>query len=145
MTILNLLKKDHEKVKELLSQIQESQDTKQRSALFKEFKTEMTAHNRAEEKVFYGRMEKHDETKQIALEGEEEHAVADRLIDSLARTSAKGSDRWSARAKVLKEIVEHHIREEEKEAFKKARKTFDAAALKEMGTEFEKRKQSLMQ
>src|SRR3546814_7828725 len=106
MTILKLLKKDHDKVKDLLSQIQEAQDTKRRSALFKEFKTEMTAHNRAEEKVFYGRMEQHDETKQIALEGEEEHAVANRLIDSLARTSAKGSDRWSARAK---EIGRAHV------------------------------------
>jgi hemerythrin-like domain-containing protein len=33
--------------------------------------------------------------------------------------------RWAARCKVLKELVEHHIEEEESEVFEVARKVFD--------------------
>ena len=136
MTILDALKGDHDKAKALLKQILDTDDAKSRTDLFKQFKSDMTAHSRAEEKVFYGAMEKSGEGKDDALEGHVEHEIVDWLMDQLSRSRSKDSDKWTARCTVLKELIEHHVEEEEGEFFKTAKKQFDEAELTKMGKAF---------
>ena len=57
MTILETLQTDHRQVKELLETILSTNDAKKRGDLFKQFRTELTAHSRVEEMVLYRRME----------------------------------------------------------------------------------------
>ena len=54
------------------------------------------------------------------LEGIEEHHVADVLLKEL-HTVAKDNEKWGAKFSVLKESVEHHIKEEERMMFPAAR------------------------
>ena len=138
MSILETLQTDHRQVKELLKTILSTADAKKRSDLFKQFRTELTAHSRAEEKVLYRGMEKSEEGKDDALEGAVEHEVVDRLMEDLSRSRSVGSDKWTARCTctVLQELLEHHIDEEEGEFFKIARKIFDRETLAKMGTAF---------
>ena len=140
MTIFDALKADHDEVKALLGQIMETEETKERSRLFSEFKTKMTAHSRSEEKVFYRRMEQTEDGKPEALEGTVEHKVVDKLIADLARQRNKGSEAWTAGIKVLKELVEHHVEEEEGEFFETARKELDEETLEKMADEFAREK-----
>ena len=144
MMILTALKADHDKVKKLLNTILATEDAEKRGTLFEQFKTELTPHSRAEEKVLYARLEKTEEGKDEALEGTVEHEVVDRLVEDLSDTARVESDRWTARCEVLRELLEHHIEEEEGDFFKTARKLFDRQALDKMGEEFatEKRKHS---
>lgn len=144
MMILTALKADHDKVKKLLKTILATEDAKKRSPLFEQFKTELTLHSRAEEKVLYARLEKTEEAKDEALEGAVEHEVADRLVEDLSDTESVESDKWTARCQVLRELLEHHIEEEEGDFFKTARKLFDRQTLDKMGEEFatEKRNHS---
>jgi hemerythrin superfamily protein len=58
MSILETLQTDHRQVKELLKTILSTADAKKRSDLFKQFRTELTAHSRAEEKVLCRGLEK---------------------------------------------------------------------------------------
>ena len=53
------------------------------------------------------------------------------------------SEEFAAKAKVLKDLIEHHAQEEEKEMFPKARKAMGAARLRELGQEIEERKRQL--
>ena len=48
---------------------------------------------------------------------------------------------WGAKAKVMKENIEHHIEEEEGEMFKAARQVFDRAELEDLGRRMAQRKQ----
>lgn len=48
-------------------------------------------------------------------------------------------------AAVIKELLEHHVKEEETEMFKKARKSFSSEMMKEMGINFEDLKESFLQ
>ncbi len=53
------------------------------------------------------------------------------------------TEEFAAKAKVLKELIEHHADEEEKEMFPKARKLFDRAELRELGDRLRQRKKEL--
>lgn len=144
MTILETLQTDHRHVKELLETILSAEDAKRRGDLFKQFRAELTAHSRAEEKVLYRRMEKSEEGKDDALEGTVEHEVVDRLMEDLSRSRSVGSDKWAARCAVLQELLGHHIDEEEGEFFKIARKIFDRETLAKMGAAFTAEKSNLL-
>jgi hemerythrin-like domain-containing protein len=136
MTILNALKTDHDDFKSMLKAILATKDGKKRGNLFAEFKTKVTAHSRAEEKIFYRRLEKTEEGKDEALEGTVEHEIVDRLLRDLASARQPEAETWTARCTVLQELLEHHIEEEEDDFFKTARKLFDRAALEQMGKDF---------
>jgi hemerythrin-like domain-containing protein len=140
MTILDELKTDHRELKAQIGTILKADGSKGRAAHFKQFRTLLTAHSRAEEKVLYRRLEKSEEGKDQALEGAVEHEVADRLVEDLSKGRNLEGDKWTARCTVLKELLEHHIEEEEDEMFNTARKEFDQETLDKMGEEFKREK-----
>jgi len=49
---------------------------------------------------------------------------------------------WGAKAKVMKENVEHHMEEEEGDMFKKARSVFDRDELEDLGERMEARRRT---
>ena len=65
------------------------------------------------------------------------------VLPDLLKT-APDSEEFGGRAKVLKELIEHHAQEEEKEMFPRARQLFTAAELRELGERMQERKQALM-
>ncbi len=141
MNLLQALKTDHEEAKSVLQSVLDTEDAKERTERFKEFKAMMTAHSRSEEKVLYRRMEKSEEkAKNKALKGEVEHEIVDGLMSELSRGRAKDSERWTARCQVLQELIDHHVEEEESEFFALAKKLFDDETLEKMGEEFEAEK-----
>jgi hemerythrin superfamily protein len=146
MSIYDELKRDHEAVKHLLKQIEEASEGggKTRERLFQELKAALTAHSRAEERVFYSALKAQEETKDAALEGVEEHHVVDVLLREIDRL-ADDSDRWQAKFTVLKENVEHHVEEEEQEIFKKAQKLLDSDAAEALGEKFVKEKSKVLE
>jgi hemerythrin-like domain-containing protein len=140
MTILDDLTADHRELKAQIGAILEAEGNKERAPRFKQFRALLTAHSRAEERVLYRRLEKSEEGKDEALEGTVEHEVADRLVEDLSKSRNLESDKWTARCTVLKELVEHHIDEEEDGMFKTARKQFDQKTLDKMSEEFKREK-----
>jgi hemerythrin superfamily protein len=139
--IFEQLKQDHDEAKALLTQICKSEDGKERGELFSEFRQKLLAHAHAEQRVVYEPLKKQEETKEIALEAIVEHEVAERLVEDLSRNRSKGSEAWLARATVLKEMLEHHIEEEEAEMFEKVRRVFDAKTLEKMAEQMPKAKE----
>jgi hypothetical protein len=114
MDALELLKQDHQNVKELFKQGQETDDKKRQRQIFKEIKSELETHARIEETVFYPAMEEHEELKDMVLESLEEHKQMKTVLREMARLSTS-SERFKPKFKVLKDNVEHHAVEEEEE------------------------------
>jgi hemerythrin superfamily protein len=142
--ILTQLHEDHEEVAALLQKILKASGA-ERIELFKEMKTKLLAHADAEQKVLYKPMEKGEEdAHDFALEGTVEHKLVHDLADELSRSTAKDGDQWTAKLTVLKEMIEHHVEEEESTGFKEARKTFDGEELEKMRERFLREKEKLM-
>lgn len=123
MDLYKLLHEDHQKVKSLLKELEDTTEKaeKTRSRLIKEVEMELTIHSEAEEKFFYPRLQGMSETKDLAYEALEEHKVVKALLTELV-SEPKGTAEWTAKLTVLRENVEHHIEEEEGPLFSKAKR-----------------------
>jgi hemerythrin-like domain-containing protein len=141
MDALTLLRRDHEKVKALLKELEPTTEraVKTRSELFNRIKSELTVHEIIEEEIFYPTLKQHPKARDIVLEGYEEHNVVDTLMSELEALSVE-DETWGAKAKVMIENIEHHIEEEEGEMFDKARQVFDRDELEQLGRAMEARK-----
>jgi hemerythrin-like domain-containing protein len=145
MDAITLLKQDHDKVKKMLSELDETTERalKTREGLFTKLKEELQAHETIEEEIFYPALKGHPKAKELVLEGYEEHYVVDLVMGEIDETPFD-DERWGAKLTVMKENVEHHIDEEESEMFKQARDVFDRRELDDLGSRMELRKLELM-
>jgi hypothetical protein len=134
MDAITLLKEDHRLFKKLLEEGDETTERakKTRMELLDRLVTELKVHEKIEEEIFYPALREYDKTKEIVLEGFEEHHVADLIAAELKRTDVS-DERWAAKWSVLKENLEHHIEEEEEDMFKKARTLLDKSELVALG------------
>lgn len=133
--VLSLLRRDHQTLRKLLGEIEASSSADRQSSLLEQIETELKNHTQLEEEIFYPAF--HDrargkEDRQMYYEALEEHHAVDVILPEVKRAD-RGSDRFAARVKVLKEIVEHHADEEEKEMFPRARAIIEPAELRELG------------
>lgn len=149
MNAIQLLKDDHKKVRGLLADLEATtkRGAKKRSALLEKIATELEVHASIEEEIFYPAFraagQKADD-EGMYFEALEEHRAAIELVLPDLQRTATDSDQFSGRAKVLKEMIEHHAREEEREMFPRARKLLSAAALLDLGKNMQARKRELL-
>jgi len=142
-----LLKKDHEKVRGLLGDLEKSamHGGPKSEKLVTQIDTELKIHTTIEEEIFYPAYReavRSKEDKQLYFEAKEEHHVVDLVLPEV-NDGEKGGEEFAAKAKVLKELVEHHAGEEEKEMFPKARKVFSRTELQDLGDRMAQRKKEL--
>ncbi|RPI66623.1 MAG: hemerythrin domain-containing protein [Geobacteraceae bacterium] len=142
-----MLKKDHKVVKGILGQLEETGDkSKERDELFQKLKEELVPHMKAEEIAFYQPLLAKKEAREVALEGVEEHHVSEMVFKEL-EVMPKDQDQWAAKLSVFKELLEHHIKEEEGAIFKTAEEVLSRtkyqSILKQFVEEKQKFKESL--
>ena len=143
MNIYGVLKGDHRSVKELLEKIAKTTESNAtRSKLFDQLYDSLCAHSQAEEVVFYTPLRDHPEAQNLVQEGFEEHAVVKTLLGEL-RALAGNNEAWLPKFAVLKENVEHHVREEEGQVFEQARKIFSRTEADQMGEQMRKEEDRL--
>ncbi|ATN12243.1 hemerythrin [Pseudomonas sp. FDAARGOS_380] len=141
MNAIDLLKADHERVKTLLTQLSESTErgVKKRTELLAKLEMEITLHTQLEEEILYPAFRKAGGKEQDIMyhEAKEEHRTVDSLVLPDLKKTDPSSTEFSGRVKVVKELLEHHIEEEETEMFPQVKKLLGKALLEELGAEME--------
>jgi hypothetical protein len=145
MDAISLLKEDHDKVKKILEDLDETTErgVKTREELFTKVKGELEVHEAIEEEIFYPALKEHPKAKDLVLEAYEEHNVVDMVMQEIEGVPYD-DETWGAKLTVMKENVEHHIDEEETEMFKQARQVFERQELEDLGDRMQARKDELM-
>ncbi len=138
MQIYEALKKDHEAVKNLLTQLVllDESETEKRDELVTQIRDDLIPHSRAEEAVFYNSLRSFRKDKEGVMQGFNEHFAAESLLRKLQFVD-KLSFSWKPTAHALKKAIEHHIEEEESKLFAAARERFTDEESEEMGKAFE--------
>jgi hemerythrin superfamily protein len=143
-----LLKADHKKVKALLEQLEKTTErgAARRSKLLGQIDKELKVHTEIEETIFYPAFRdavQKKEDREMYFEALEEHHVVKLVLPEIQETDPS-SEPFAAKAKVLKELVTHHAKEEERDMFPEAKKVFEKSELVELGGRMEQRKKQLM-
>lgn len=125
-----LLKSDHRLVEDLFEQYESASSKEKKKKLVHDICQELTVHASLEEHFFYPPVrEKLGKEKDMIDEAVVEHSSLKWLIAQLETESIE-SELYEAKVIVLKEYVQHHVKEEEKELFPQVRKSgLDLASL----------------
>lgn len=137
MLIYDILKKDHDKIKSLLTEliILDEGDEKWYSALIVQLREQIIPHSRAEEDVFYDAIHLHAKAKNVALHGYQEHLMIEYSLRTLLSKDKVDFD-WKSTVMELKNIIENHLIEEENALFPIAKILFTDDEARMMGKDF---------
>jgi hemerythrin superfamily protein len=138
MDIFQILKKDHQTVKDLFKKLEGTgaRAAKSREKLFTQLKNDLEAHSHGEEVVFYPALKEHSEMQDMITEATEEHAEVANLLEELEELDKESED-WSSKLAELKKSVLHHVKEEEGEIFEKAKEVLEKEEIQTLGKEFQ--------
>ncbi len=143
---LDILKDDHDTIKNLFVQYEEAprEACETRQWIAQHMFREIDLHSQLEEQIFYPavRSVASDEGHDLILEGLEEHHIIELVIEEL-RDSYPTDEDYDAKFKVLRENVEYHIRKEEREMFPIAKEEL-RDHLDQLGDEMWRRKEILL-
>jgi hemerythrin superfamily protein len=145
MDILDKLHQEHDEVEDLLKKLVDSTRAAERKSLLKKVKAALVPHARAEEKVVYDAVIalKKAKMKQDGAEGYIEHDLADKTLARLGKIADVTSPEFTAAAKVLKEMLAHHIKEEEKDIWSDVKDNFSDEERLRMNRRFEAAKKKV--
>ncbi|HYC55037.1 MAG TPA: hemerythrin domain-containing protein [Candidatus Binatia bacterium] len=136
MDIYNALHRDHEELKQLLTDLVEAtQFNDETTHLLHSVRNLLVPHSRAEEEVFYNSIRDLEPGNDQVMHGFKEHMEAEALLRSLMGMSAIGIE-WTAAAEKLRDAVFHHIEEEETQIFPIAQRLFDHQESHDIGVAF---------
>jgi hemerythrin-like domain-containing protein len=122
--VIGLLEDDHKKVKKMFKDFEKlakQGDEAGKVEIAAQICMELKVHTRVEEEIFYPALYEALDEPDLVDEAIVEHATAKDLIQQI-EAMVGSDDLYDAKVKVLGEYINHHIEEEEKEIFPKARK-----------------------
>jgi hemerythrin-like domain-containing protein len=136
--LLDTLKHEHDEVKDLLADLEGAENSAQRKSLVKKIELALVPHTKAEQKVLYEAIIalKDKDAQKDGHEGFIEHDLAAKTLKKLGAIANAASPEHKAAGKVLKELVEHHIDEEESAVWGDARANFSADRRKQMNAAY---------
>lgn len=139
--IIKLILEDHVPLKKLIKVLKDPHiKVTEKRPSFEKFAVQLLAHAKPEEDSLYCWMQEGKaELRMEGFEGLTEHAIAEHLIEEIRVTTDKNE--WLGKVKVLGEIVEHHIQEEETIMFKMVKKEFNLEMRAEIGDEYLKQRE----
>jgi hemerythrin superfamily protein len=137
-----LLKADHRQVEEWFAQFEKARDDNRKQTLATNICDALKVHTTIEEEIFYPAFLEATDDMDMHHEAEVEHNGAKRLIAEI-EASSPDDDYFDAKVTVLREMIKHHVKEEEQPGgmFAEARKS--DMDLEELGEQLAARKAEL--
>jgi hemerythrin-like domain-containing protein len=134
MKATTLLAQQHRKVRTLFKKL--SSGRSEAAPLLTELANDLIAHMAIEHEIFYPAVEAiaHD----LVAESFEEHALGEIALKRLLSTDPD-DEMFAARVTAAKELIEHHVKEEEEELFPKVEKKLGEERLEELGKQMKAR------
>jgi hemerythrin superfamily protein len=135
--ILDTLQTEHDEVQALLDKLVESEDGREQRSLVTKIKQALIPHSKAEEQVVYTPVAAltGEKPKIDGAEGFTEHALATATLMQLDKLTPNTPE-FKADAKVLRELISHHVREEEKNIWAQIQENFSDEQRERMNQDF---------
>ncbi len=129
--LFETLRGDHHDIKDSFQRLRLEKDPSERVKRLYELETKLLPHMIAEERTLYPALHEKEEARDDALEAAAEHNAVRLVLRDLAETPAN-EEIFSAKVKVLEEMVEHHVHEEESAIFDNVRRSLGSSEAAEI-------------
>lgn len=134
MDAIDLLERQHREIERLFKKA-ESAKGEAKAGFVAQIADKLAVHATIEEKIFYpGSIG--ERTEEMLREAVEEHLAAKRICADLLECDVD-DPQYDAKVSVLKEILQHHIEEEESQLFPRVKRAFGRDMLEEFGEEMQ--------
>lgn len=144
MNAIELLEEQHDEVMALLKKLEKSEPGATRKQAFKKLQASLIAHMVIEEEILYPAVvASSDKDGEPLAEGYEEHIGARGSLARCARSIAQ-ERLFQVRICVLKELIEHHVKEERSSILPRAKKSMSKVELEELGARMQMRFKSVL-
>jgi iron-sulfur cluster repair protein YtfE (RIC family) len=134
MKATSLLESQHRRVESLLKQLESG--IADHEALRDELANHLAAHMAIEQDIFYPAIKRVNDD--LVNESYEEHALAEVALKRLLATDPE-DDEFRARVIALKDLLQHHLQEEEEELFPAVQRVLGKEALEQLGQTMQQR------
>jgi hemerythrin superfamily protein len=145
MAIFETLKDEHDLLREQLAKILDLPDDakSEREECLEELKKTLHSHTIAEEEIVYETLLPIEHLESEVREGIEEHRLSNQLLVELYTLDVTQAQ-WEAKVKALKDLLTHHLKEEEEELFAEGREVFDSSRQEELNKLYLQKKEEAL-
>jgi len=137
--VTTLLMKQHKVVKGIFKKLEDGKSPA--GPLLKELSDNLAAHMAIEQEIYYPAVK--TVKTDLVLESYEEHSLAEIGLKRLLGTSPK-DESFTAKVTACKELIEHHVEEEEEDLFPAVDKKIAAAELAELAKQMKARFEAVL-
>lgn len=141
MDAIKLLRQHHREVEELFGALEEK-TPRGRAKVVDELARKLVAHMIIEQRLFYPAVQ--EVAEDLVHESYEEHHLARTQVDRILCADLD-DETFPAKVTALKELIAHHVEEEEKELFPKVLAKVDEEERLGLGAEMKTRFETLVQ
>ena len=140
MKATDFLKKQHREVMKLFKEVEKTDAPRERKRLMTDIAAHLKVHTTIEEEIFYPAVREigTEKVEEMMLEAVEEHHVVDLVLEELPQVDP-AADTFEAKMTVLRELIEHHVEEEQDEVFPMAERKLGKERISELGERLEQR------
>ena len=142
MTIFQALLVSHETQRDLSGRLMQAQPLEERQRVFEELKSELAAHETAEERCFYVPLFEHDQSVDLSRHAIAEHHEMDEMVEHLEKVDPHAAE-WEECARKLVDKIAHHLKEEEDKFFPQAGEVLSEEQKQDLGRAYEEEFASL--
>jgi hemerythrin-like domain-containing protein len=134
MKATKLLEQQHKKVKAMFKKLESGRSDPR--PILQELANDLIAHMAIEHEIFYPAVEALD--RSLVAESLEEHSLAELALKRLLATDP-ADESFKARVSATKELIEHHVQEEEEDLFPRVDKKLGDEKLEQLGKQMRTR------
>lgn len=136
MNIFEALKTDHKTQRSLANTLLRTQgETEERKSIYEKLRDQLKSHAKAEERFLYKPLMEFDMSQEKARHSVAEHHDIDEMVEKLDSTEMS-SPAWMNYFKQLRELVIHHLDEEENEVFQIAGRVLNENRKEKLGSDY---------
>jgi hemerythrin superfamily protein len=111
-SVTDMLRQDHQNVKDLFQEFEQTEDAKAKQQIAKTAMTELDVHSKLEEELIYPAIRDAVDDDELMDEALEEHQAVHGLIKELKKMK-RHDEQYDSKFRELVDNVNHHIEEEE--------------------------------
>jgi hemerythrin-like domain-containing protein len=145
MNAIELLQRDHKRIRRILRDLTESRSAAERADLYDDAEDALQTHSAIEEDYFYDAVRRAAGTtyaEELFIKSREEHKLVDVVFPHMRLVSTR-SENFTAKARLTRELIENHIENEERELFPLAMDVLSPQELDDLGAHMARTKSLL--